>query len=62
MTLCDQIQESLKDEKDDAGFKLDHHIGLSWVYCYLQICLNHIDAHICNSTLMCVYVYMYVYR
>lgn len=62
MTLCDQIQESLKDEKDDAGFKLDHHIGLSWVYCYLQICLNYIDAHICNSTLMCVYVYMYVYR
>lgn len=61
MTLCDQSQESLKEEKDDAGFKLDHHIGLSWVYCYLQICLNYIDAHICNSTLMCVYVYMCVY-
>lgn len=62
MTLCDQSQESLKDEKDDADFKLDHHIGLSWVYCCLQICLNYIDAHICNYTLMCIYVYiLYVY-
>lgn len=53
-----------KDKKDDAGFKLDHHIGLSLVYCYLQICLNYIDTHICNYMLMCVYVYilyMYVY-